>query len=152
MLTDVAGLRLALVAATLASRPATDERSWGYCRAEVLPVTAQAAVLLAVGVFVLVEGIRRPFEPPDVASTVMIILGLVWPLRQCAVDLDFVAIRGGNLNSRAAFLEVVNDALGALAVLGAAIVICHYRMVTSRRGGLTPHRSLDPAAHLKAPP
>ena len=58
MLTDVAGLSLALVAANLARRPATDERTWGYRRAEVLAAAAQAAVLLAVGVFVLVEGIR----------------------------------------------------------------------------------------------
>ncbi|MCW2506147.1 MAG: cation diffusion facilitator family transporter, partial [Actinomycetia bacterium] len=43
MLTDVAGLSLALVAAVLASRPATVERTWGYRRAEVLAAAAQAA-------------------------------------------------------------------------------------------------------------
>ena len=42
-LTDVAGLSLALVAATLAGRPATPERTWGYRRAEVLAAAAQAA-------------------------------------------------------------------------------------------------------------
>jgi cobalt-zinc-cadmium efflux system protein len=77
MLTDVAGLTLALVAAVLAGRPATDARTWGYRRAEVLAATAQAAVLLAVGGFVLVEGVKRLFEPPDVASGVMVIFGVV---------------------------------------------------------------------------
>jgi cobalt-zinc-cadmium efflux system protein len=47
MLTDVAGLSLALVAAVLAGRPATQDRTWGYRRAEVLAAAAQAAVLLA---------------------------------------------------------------------------------------------------------
>jgi len=123
MLTDVAGLSLALVAATLASRPATDERTWGYRRAEVLAAAAQAAVLLAVGVFVLVEGIRRLVEPPEVASDIMIIFGLVGLFGNALSMLILSRIKGGNLNTRAALLEVVNDALGALAVLVAAIVI-----------------------------
>ena len=68
MLTDVAGLSLALVAAALAGRPATDARTWGYRRAEVLAAAAQAAVLLAIGGFVLVEGVRRLIEPPPVTA------------------------------------------------------------------------------------
>ena len=45
MLTDVAGLSLALVAAVLAGRPATEARTWGYRRAEVLAAAAQAGLL-----------------------------------------------------------------------------------------------------------
>ena len=70
MLTDVAGVSLALVAAVLAGRPATEARTWGYRRAEVLAAAAQAAVLLAMGGFVLVEAIRRLIEPAPVASGV----------------------------------------------------------------------------------
>ena len=77
MLTDVAGLSLALVAAVLAGRPATQARTWGYRRAEVLAAAAQAAVLLAVGGFVLAEAIRRLVEPSPVASGVMVIFGVV---------------------------------------------------------------------------
>ncbi|MGI8614636.1 MAG: cation diffusion facilitator family transporter [Nocardioidaceae bacterium] len=123
LLTDVAGLSLALFAATLANRPATDERTWGYRRAEVLAAAAQAAVLLGVGVFVLVEGIRRLMAPPDVASTAMIIFGLVGVCGNAVSIVVLSRIQGGSLNTRAALLEVVNDALGALAVLLAAVVI-----------------------------
>jgi len=123
MLTDVAGLSLALVAAMLANRPATDERTWGYRRAEVLAAATQAAVLLAVGVFVLVEGIRRLVEPPEVASTAMVIFGLVGLVGNAGSILLLARTSGTNLNTRAAFLEVVNDALGAGAVLIAAVVI-----------------------------
>ncbi len=123
MLTDVAGLSLALVAATLANRPATDERTWGYQRAEVLAAAAQAAVLLAVGLFVLIEGVRRLVEPPEVASTAMIVFGLVGLFGNAVSILLLARTQGANLNTRAAFLEVVNDALGAFAVLVAAVVI-----------------------------
>jgi cobalt-zinc-cadmium efflux system protein len=50
LLTDAAGLSVALLAAVLAARPATDARTWGYRRAEILAAAAQAAVLLTVGV------------------------------------------------------------------------------------------------------
>ncbi|MDQ1646724.1 MAG: cobalt-zinc-cadmium efflux system protein, partial [Cryptosporangiaceae bacterium] len=123
MLTDVAGLSLALVAAVLAGRPATPERTWGYRRAEVLAAAAQAAVLLAVGVFVLVEGIRRLIEPPEVSSGVMIVFGLVGLAGNAVSILLLMRIQAGNLNTQAALLEVVNDALGAGAVLAAAVVI-----------------------------
>lgn len=123
MLTDVAGLSFALVAAVLAERPATPARTWGYRRAEVLAAAAQAAVLLAVGVFVLVEGFRRLLDPPEVASGAMVVFGLVG-LAGNAVGIALLArTRGENLNMRAAFLEVVNDALGSAAVLVAAASI-----------------------------
>jgi cobalt-zinc-cadmium efflux system protein len=123
MLTDVAGLSLALFAAILAGRPATNERTWGYRRAEVLAAAAQAAVLLAVGAFVLIEGIRRLIDPPSVEAGVMVVFGIIGLLGNAVSILLLSRIQSGNLNTRAALLEVVNDALGALAVLIAATVI-----------------------------
>ncbi len=123
MLTDVAGLSLALVAAVLSNRPATDERTWGFRRAEVLAAAAQAAVLLGVGVFVLVEAIRRLVDPPEVASTAMIIFGLVGLFGNAVSIMLLASAQGASMNTRAAFLEVVNDALGAFAVLIAAVAI-----------------------------
>jgi cobalt-zinc-cadmium efflux system protein len=123
MLADVAGLSLALVAARLASRPATDERTWGYRRAEVLAAAAQAAVLLAVGVFVLADGVRRLLDPPHVESTAMVIFGLLGMAGNAVSVLLLVRRRRDDFNTRAAFLEVVSDALGSLAVLVAAVVL-----------------------------
>jgi cobalt-zinc-cadmium efflux system protein len=123
MLTDVAGLSLALVAAVLAGRPATEDRTWGYRRAEVLAAAAQAAVLLAVGGFVLAEAIRRLIEPSPVASGVMVIFGVVGLAGNAVSIVLLTRITGGNLNTRAARLEVINDALGSVAVLAAAAVI-----------------------------
>jgi cobalt-zinc-cadmium efflux system protein len=123
MLTDVAGLTLALIAAVLVARPATERRTWGYRRAEILAAAAQAAVLLAVGVFVLVEAVDRLFDPPEVAAGVMIVFGVVGLLGNSLSILLLSRIQGGNMNTRAAMLEVVNDALGSVAVLVAAAVI-----------------------------
>ena len=123
MLTDVAGLTLGLVAAVLARRPATAARTWGYRRAEVLGAAGQAAVLLAVGIFVLIEGVRRLIEPPEVTSGIMLVFGIVGLVGNLVGLAILAGGRGANLNMRAAFLEVVNDALGSVAVLVAAFVI-----------------------------
>lgn len=123
MFTDSAGLLIALIAASLALKPATDQRTWGYQRAEILAAAAQAAVLLAVGGFVAVEGVRRLLAPPEVESTTMLWFGVIG-LAGNLIGLAILAsARGENLNMKAAFLEVLNDALGSVAVIVSAIVI-----------------------------
>jgi len=137
MLTDAAGLGVALLASSLALRPATSARTWGLGRAEVLAAVLQAALLLAVGVLIAVEGVRRLVDPPEVASSGMLVFGAVglvgnalalWVLtrperhRHDEGDHDHGAAPMG-MNRRAAVLEVVNDALGSVAVLVAAGVI-----------------------------
>jgi cobalt-zinc-cadmium efflux system protein len=123
MLTDVAGLTLAVVAARLVGRPATAERTWGFQRAEVLAAAAQAAVLLAVGGYVIVEGVRRLVVAPDVASTAMIVFGIVGLIGNLVAVGILYGARHNSMNTRAAFLEVANDALGSVAVLVAAVAI-----------------------------
>ena len=123
ILTDVAGLTLGLIAAILVRRPASDARTWGYRRAEVLAAAAQAAVLLAVGIFVLVEAVRRLINPPEVTSGPMLVFGVIGLVANIIGVLILFGGRGSNLNTRAAYLEVLNDTLGSVAVLIAAGII-----------------------------
>lgn len=122
--TDAAGLSIALVAASLALRPATSRRTWGYRRAEVLGATLQAAVLLAVAGYITVEAVGRLADPPVIESAAVLVFGAIGLLVNLIAIL--VLTRGGagrSVNMRAALLEVVNDALGSVAVLVAAAVI-----------------------------
>ncbi|WP_375424779.1 cation diffusion facilitator family transporter [uncultured Friedmanniella sp.] len=123
LLTDSAGLVLALLAVRLGQRPADDRRTWGYSRAETLAAAGQAVLLLAVGGYVLVEGVRRLLEPTSVASTGMLVFGVVGLVGNAASLAVLSGSRSANLNLRAAFLEVLLDAVGSLAVVVAAVVI-----------------------------
>jgi cobalt-zinc-cadmium efflux system protein len=123
MFTDSTGLLIALIAASLALKPPTLKRTWGYKRAEIIAAAFQAALLLVVGTFVIVEGIRRFFEPPEIAGPAMLWFGVIG-LAGNAIGLIVLASgRNHNFNMKAAFLEVLNDALGSVAVITAAIII-----------------------------
>ena len=123
MLTDASGLLMALIAASLTLRPPTPERTWGYRRAEVLAAGAQSAILLAVGIYAFIEGVRRLFDPAEVTAGGLLVFGIVGLVGNIVAMLVLGAGRAANLNMRAAFLEVVNDALGSVAVIISAIVI-----------------------------
>ncbi|WP_300390537.1 cation diffusion facilitator family transporter [uncultured Nocardioides sp.] len=125
MLTDVAGLSMALVVAAIVRRPPSDTHTWGLRRAEVLGAAAQATLLLAVGGFVLVEAVRRLDEPAEVTGSAMLVFGVVGLLGN-VVGMTILAAGGRehhDLNMRAAYLEVVADALGSVAVIVAAVLV-----------------------------
>ena len=123
VLADSGGVALALLATVLASRPPTGQRTFGWARAEILAAAVNGLALAGIGVYVLVEGIRRLIEPSSVAPggmAVFALIGLVGNL--VGVALLFRA-REASLNMRGAFLEVVTDALTSVGVLVAAAVI-----------------------------
>lgn len=126
MLVDAGGLLLALVASVLAARPRSPQRTWGWMRAEILAAGVQAAILLTVGVYAVIEGIRRLVQPPPPVDSEVLLLGAIGALGLLANVVSLLVLMGGrkaSLNMRAAFLEVINDALGSVAVIAAAVVI-----------------------------
>ena len=122
-LTDSAGLLVALIAATLMHRPADKRHTWGFRRIEVIAALGQATLLVVVGTYAAVEGVRRLVEPPQVPSTELLVFGVVGLVANLIGITILSSSRDANLNMRAAFLEVLNDALGSVGVIVAAIVI-----------------------------
>src|SRR6266540_3174146 len=117
MATDAGGITLSLLAMWFAARPASPRRTFGFDRLEILAAVANALLLCGVGVYVVVEAVRRLADPPEVASTTMLVFGVV-ALAGNACSL--LLLRHGqaqSLNMRGAFLEVLSDLFGAAAVL-----------------------------------
>jgi cation diffusion facilitator family transporter len=123
MATDALGIGLALGAVTLAQRAPRGRRTFGWQRLEILAAVANGVLLLGVCAFVLVEAVRRIGDPPEIASGTM--LGIA--AAGLAVNLIGLAVlrsgRNDSLNVRGAYLEVLGDALGSVAVVVAAVVI-----------------------------
>ncbi|MGH8868467.1 MAG: cation diffusion facilitator family transporter [Actinomycetes bacterium] len=123
MFTDVAGLGMSLLAATLAARPTTDERTFGYLRLEILAAVLNALLLFGAAAVVLVEAVRRMADPPDIDGGAMLAYALVGLL---ANGVSLLLLHGGHresLNVRGAYLEVMGDLLGSGAVVVGAVVV-----------------------------
>ena len=128
MLTDVVGLVMALVAAHLSTRPATDRSTWGMRRAEVIGAALQAGMLAVVGVFVAFKAIHNLLVAPQVEASGMLVMGVIGLVANVIALVVLSGGRGGDghgesLNMRAAFLEVLNDALGSVGVIIAAAIV-----------------------------
>jgi cobalt-zinc-cadmium efflux system protein len=124
MLTDVGGLGMALAAIHVADRaPADHQRTYGLYRLEILAALANAGLLFAVAVYVVVESVHRWGDPPEVLVGPMLavaVLGLVANL------VAYALLRAGSaesLNVEGAYLEVIADLLGSVGVIVAAVVI-----------------------------
>jgi cobalt-zinc-cadmium efflux system protein len=77
MLTDVAGLGLALFAIHMAERPATSERTYGYYRTEILAALVNAVVLIGISVWVLIEAYER-FRHPVAVVVLLFLTAELW--------------------------------------------------------------------------
>lgn len=124
MLTDVLGLGMALAAITAAASPRRHpQRSFGLYRLEILAALANAALLLGVAAWVLVEAVRRLGAPPEVAIGPMLAIATAG----LAVNVvAFLLLRPGaeeSLNLRGAYLEVVADMLASVGVIAAGLVL-----------------------------
>lgn len=123
MLTDAGGLLMALVAAQLMLRPTSAKHTWGMRRAEVLASALQSLILLAVGIYAVVVAAQRLFDPPEVPAGSLLVFGIIGLAGNIAALIVLMSGRNSNLNLRAAFLEVLNDALGSVAVIVSAIIL-----------------------------
>ncbi len=124
MFTDVIGLGMALIAIQIADRPTKNRhRTFGLYRLEILAALANTLLLVGVAIYVVIEAIDRLRAPVEIATTPLLVvasIGLVVNL------IAFALLRPGakdSLNIEGAYLEVVADTLGSIAVIIGAIVI-----------------------------
>ena len=120
MLTDGAALGLGAMAAWMARRPPSERHSYGLGRAEVVAALINAGAMLAIVLGLGYEAVIRVKEPTPVnggAAALIAAAGLglnLWVMRR---------LHGHDMNTRAARLHVLGDALGSVAALVAGVVI-----------------------------
>jgi cobalt-zinc-cadmium efflux system protein len=123
MLTDVAGVGMALLAIWFAGRSPTNGRSYGYLRVEILAAVTNAFLLFGVAAFILFEAWRRLSEPPEIASGLMLAVALIGLAANAGSLFLLRDAQRESLNMRGAYLEVMGDFAGSAAVIVAALVI-----------------------------
>ena len=123
MLTDVAGLILALLAIRFAERPATPERTYGYYRIEILAALVNAVVLIGISLYILYEAYERFRNPPEIQSGGMLAVALVGLVVNIAGIYLLKSASEESLNMKGAYFEVLSDMLTSIGVIAAGIIM-----------------------------
>ena len=123
MLTDVAALTLALIAAWFGARPATSSKTFGYYRLEILAAFINGVALVLISVLIMYEAWQRWSAPPLIHGGPVILVatgGLI-------VNLICARVLHGrheiDLNIRGAWMHILSDALGSIAAIAAGVAI-----------------------------
>ena len=123
MVSDVLALGLALVALTLARRPSTPRRSFGFQRAEILAAFVNGLALVAVSGWIVWEALQRLDDPPEILGGWMLVVALGGLAVNAASATILARSEGDSLNVDAALRHVIADLLGSAGVLVAALVV-----------------------------
>lgn len=123
MMTDVIALTVSLIAVRMSRRPAGARRTYGYARMEAIGAIINGGLLFVVAGYILWEAVGRFREPPEVASTGMLVIATLGLIVNLISMRLLRAGSGTSLNVKGAYLEVWSDMLGSVGVIIGAIVI-----------------------------
>jgi cobalt-zinc-cadmium efflux system protein len=124
MLTDGAALAFALVASSMAARPAAGRWTFGYSRLEILAAQANGITLGLLALWVIWSAVHRLVSPEDVRGGLVLVVALAGALVSLAASAVLSPASRESLNVRGAFLHVLTDvaAFGAAALAGGMIL------------------------------
>jgi len=125
--TDVVGISIAFVAATVAARPPTADRSFGHARAEVLAAALNAGLLIGMGLFIGWEAVSRLAAPELPEAGPMAFAALVG-LAGSGLSVAVLRTEHSGFAARGAFLDVLGDAVGSIAAIAAAALVAFGRV------------------------
>lgn len=123
MLNDASALAFALVAAWIAERPHDVRKTFGYYRTEIIAAFLNGIFLWIIVVFIFYNAIQRLQNPASVEISEMLIIAVLGLIANGLSALVLSRSRSESLNIRGAFLHVVSDMLGSVAVIAAGLTM-----------------------------
>lgn len=121
--TDALALLLAAVGVYLQDRPADTTKTYGYGRAGVVAAFLNACTLLVISVVILWEAFQRILHPQPVNQTIMIWVAAGALVLNGSIMAALHRGKQGDINIRAAFIHMLGDAVGAVAIIIGAVAI-----------------------------
>lgn len=123
MFTDITGLAISILAISLATKAVTDRQSFGWFRLEIFAAAFNAVLLLGLGVFISYQAIIRWNSVTQIEAVPMIVFAGVGLLANLVGLVLLRADSKESLNVKGAYLEVLSDTFGSIAVIISAIII-----------------------------
>jgi cobalt-zinc-cadmium efflux system protein len=123
LLSDVASIVLALIAARLAALPASGQRTFGYMRSEVLAALVNGLLLVAVSVGIGIAAVGRLSDPPEIEGGFVLVLGILGLLGNLVATLVLARGERADVNLEGVLRHSAADALGSFGVVIAGVFV-----------------------------
>jgi cobalt-zinc-cadmium efflux system protein len=123
MLIDALALGLSLFAMTIARKPATLTRTYGYHRVEILAALANGITIGLVSVYIFYEAYQRFLAPPTVKTPLMLLVAIIGLIANLVMLLLLRRASHGSLNVKSAFWHVFGDTISSVGVIIAGVII-----------------------------
>ena len=123
MLVDALALGLSLFAITIARRPATPSKTYGYHRVEIMAALANGITLVLLALWIFYEAYQRFLEPPVIRAPLMLLVASIGLVANLAGILLLRRASHEHLNIKAAYWHILGDAISSVGVIIAGIII-----------------------------
>lgn len=123
MLSDSTGLVVAAVAMVMGRRGTSKSATYGHKRLEVVAALVNAVSVSAISVWIVIEAIGRLRDGGEVHTTMMLVIGVIGLVANLFGAMVLRGHAHDNLNLKGAYLHVLVDLFGSVAVIIAAIVM-----------------------------
>lgn len=123
---DVVSLVVSYIASFFSNKEASQNKTFGYKRAEIIAAFINACTLLVIAFFLIVEAIERFFKPEIIDATLVIWLSVVAIVGNGISVWILHADSKNNMNIRSSYLHLLTDLLGSIAVLTGGLLMYFY--------------------------
>ncbi|UII77641.1 cation diffusion facilitator family transporter [Flagellimonas sp. HMM57] len=125
---DVLSLIISYIATRLGKKKASSLKTFGYKRAEIMAAFINAATLVMVAIFLMVEAVERLVQPKEIASDLVIWLSLLGIAANGFSVLLLKKDAKDNMNMKSAYLHLLTDMMASVAVLIGGILMKFYQV------------------------
>lgn len=122
MLTDTLALALSLFAVLFATRPATEKKTYGYYRLEILAALVNGVILTVIALAIFYKAYIRLWTPQPIKAEILLPVALIGFFAN-GIGLLILHKKRGNLNIRGAFMHILGDTLSSIGVIAGGIFI-----------------------------
>ena len=127
-LTDVFSLIISYIASILSKKKATNTRTFGYKRAEIIAAFINASSLIVIAIYLVFEAINRFFNPQKIEAELVIWLSILGILFNGLSVLLLKKDSANNINIRSAYIHLLTDMLASIAVLIGGLLMKFYQV------------------------
>lgn len=127
-LSDGIALWLAYITERISKKDATENKTFGYKRAQILSAFVNSFVLIFICIFLFYEAYQRFLHPEEVNSTILISVAIFGLLANLISVFMLFKDKDENINIKSAYLHLLGDTLSSVAVILGGIVMMFYKV------------------------